>query len=403
MKAEVALLEALCADRMESVHRSFIREILKVTERPEVISFAGGLPNPRFFPVEGLAEASAAVLAEQGAEALQYRTTEGHHALRQFIADRYRAKLGLDVSPDEILITTGSQQGLDLLAKVFLNRGDGVVLERPGYLGAIQAFGLFEAEFHSVPLQDGGLDLDALEAALAQPRTKLFYAVPNFQNPSGLTYTEPTRQAVAELARRYGKLVVEDDPYRELRFRGEQLPSLRSYLPDNAVLLGSFSKIVAPGLRTGWVCARREIIDRLVVVKQATDLHSNGFAQHLLAHYLAHCDLDAHIRLIQEVYGRQCEMMLQAIAAHCPQEVNYTRPEGGMFLWMELPQGVSSLDLFARALEQDVAFVPGCPFYVDGGGENTLRLNFSNADEDMITEGIARLGRAIRDLLSPPT
>jgi 2-aminoadipate transaminase len=392
-------LEKLFAARTHTVHKSFVREILKVTERPEVISFAGGLPNPRFFPVQPLAEAAARVFEEGGPEALQYRSTEGYRPLREYLAQRYHTRLGLEVAPDEIVITTGSQQALDLLGKVFLDEGDGVALERPGYLGAIQAFGIYQPQFHPLPLHEEGVEVEALRRTLAQPRTKLFYSVPNFQNPSGISYSEETRQAVAEACGETGKVAIEDDPYGELRFRGEPKQSLRHYL-DDAVLLGSFSKIVSPGMRLGWVCARRAILEKVIVAKQATDLHSNALCQRIVYQYLVHNDIDAHIRTIRTAYGRQCETMLAAIAAHCPEEVTYTRPEGGMFLWMTLPAGASSLALFERALAREVAFVPGCPFYVDGGGEDTLRLNFSNADEEMIVTGIARLGAAMKEMLA---
>ena len=374
-------LNELFASRMHTVHQSFVREILKVTERPEVISFAGGLPNPRFFPVQPLAEAAGRVFAECGPEALQYRNTEGYRPLREFLAERYRTRLGLDVAPEEILITTGSQQALDLLGKVFLDRDDGVALERPGYLGAIQAFGIYQPQFHSVLLREEGVEVEALREALEQPRTKLFYSVPNFQNPSGLSYSEETREAVAEVCRETGKLAIEDDPYGELRFRGEPKRSLRHYL-DDAILLGSFSKIVSPGMRLGWVCAPRPILEKLIVAKQATDLHSNALCQRIVHQYLLHNDLDAHIATIREA---------------CPEEVTSTQPEGGMFLWLTLPAGASSLALFEQALAQNVAFVPGAPFYVDGGGDDTLRLNFSNADEEMIVTGIARLGKAMKE------
>jgi 2-aminoadipate transaminase len=393
-------MTALFAPRMQNVQKSFIREILKVTERPEVISFAGGLPNPSFFPVQPLAEACAKVLADHGAAALQYRTTEGLLPLREWIADRYRARLGLEVSPEEILITTGAQQGLDLIGKVFLDKGDGVVLERPGYLGAIQAFGIYEARFLPVPLYDDGLDIEALESALAQEHVKLLYSVPNFQNPSGVSYSAERRRSVAALCRKWGKVLVEDDPYGELRFRGSHVPPIATFLDDGAILLGTFSKIVSPGLRLGWICAPRPVMERLVVAKQATDLHSGGLSQHVLHQYLQQCDFEAHIALIREAYGRQCDLMLSALDAHCPEQVRYTRPEGGMFLWMELPPRTSSLRLFERALQEDVAFVPGRPFYVDGGGEDTLRLSFATADGPTITEGIARLGRAMSDLLA---
>ncbi|MCZ7362862.1 MAG: PLP-dependent aminotransferase family protein, partial [Candidatus Methanoperedens sp.] len=262
------------ADRMKTTHKSFIREILKVTQQPEVISFAGGLPNPGLFPVEEIAEASAKVLADDGRNVLQYSTSEGYLPLREFIAERYLRKSGLKIEPDDILITNGSQQGIDLIGKVFLNKGDRVVIERPGYLGAIQAFSIFEPNFQSVPLLDDGIDTDLLEKALNEDNAKLLYTIPNFQNPSGITYSGQKRKDIANIIEKHNVVCVEDNPYGELRFTGEDLPSIRNYL-DETILLGSFSKIISPGLRLGWICAGKEIMEKLIVAKQAADLHSN--------------------------------------------------------------------------------------------------------------------------------
>ncbi|EIJ41153.1 transcriptional regulator with HTH domain and aminotransferase domain [Beggiatoa alba B18LD] len=392
-------MNSLFADRMQSAHRSFIREILKVTENPEIISFAGGLPNPRFFPVEPIIAATAKVMQDKVANPLQYSTTEGYTPLREYIAQRYAKRHGLKVHPDEILITNGSQQGLDLIGKIFLNKGDFVALEKPSYLGAIQAFSLYEPQFHTATLQADGIDTEQLAILLAQQPTKLFYTVPNFQNPSGITYSEAKRRALATVFQAQQTLVVEDDPYGELRFIGEDLAPLKSYLGDQAILLGSFSKIVAPGLRLGWICANREIIDKLVIAKQATDLQSNTLSQRLVYQYVTDNDLDEHIATIKHHYGQQRDLMVTAIEQNFPPEVTYTRPEGGMFLWVTLPPSLSAMDLFDYAAKANVAFVPGKAFYVDGSGNNTLRLNFSNADAQMIEEGIKRLGSAIKQLL----
>ena len=384
------------ATRMDNVPKSFIREILKVTENPDIISFAGGLPNPALFPVQEIAAAAQKVLQNNGHEALQYSTTEGYGPLREYIAQRYARRFGLPVDPAHILITTGSQQGLDLIAKVLLNPGDPVLLERPGYLGAIQTFTLYEPTFHTVPLGDDGPDLAVLEQILRQQRVKLFYAVPNFQNPSGLTYSAAKRQGLARLLRQQQVIFVEDDPYGELRFMGRNLPSMRQFLADNIILLGSFSKVVSPALRLGWVYADPDTLDKLVIAKQAADLHTNYLAQRILYQYLADNDLDAHIQKIRQAYGRQRDLMVSVIEECFPPEVSYSRPEGGMFLWVTLPERMSALDLFDEATRRQVAFVPGQAFYVDGGGHNTLRLNFSNADEARIVEGIQRLAEAIK-------
>lgn len=385
------------ARRMSTVHRSFIREILKVTADPEIISFAGGLPNPELFPVEAMDNASREVFAEIGSSALQYSTTEGDAGLRSIISKRY-ANRGLEVDPDSILVTTGSQQILDIVAKVFLDQGDKVVIERPGYLGAIQAFSIFEPEFVTVSLEDDGPNLSELEEAF-KAGAKCFYAVPNFQNPSGVSYSLEKRQAVAELTDKYDVLFIEDDPYGELRFMGTDLPSVYSFCKKPGILCGSFSKIAAPGFRIGWVVAEKGIYDKLVIAKQASDLHTSTVAQAIMRRYMETNDIESHVGLIKDRYGRQRQHMVQMIQKYFPGEVAITEPEGGMFLWAILPEGVSSMDLFDIAIKEKVAFVPGRPFYVDGSGENTFRLNFSNSDEAKIEEGIKRLGKSISTLL----
>ena len=388
--------EKLFANRMGTTHKSFIREILKVTEDPKIISFAGGLPNPKFFPVKEIANASLKVLDEDGENVLQYSTTEGYLPLREYIAERYRKKKGLKVDPDEILITNGSQQGIDLIGKIFLDKGDQIVIERPGYLGAIQAFSMYEPIFQSIPLLDDGIDTNLLERTFRGNRIKLFYAVPNFQNPSGITYSRQRRRDVANILKKHDAIFVEDDPYGELRFIGEDLPSIRAYLEDNTILLGSFSKIITPGLRLGWVCAKKDIMERIIVAKQASDLHSNYLSQRIVYQYLIDNDIDKHILKIRDAYKKRRDLMVSMIAEYFPEEIKYTKPEGGMFLWITLPEGISSLDLFDLAIKENVAFVPGKAFYVDGGGSNTLRLNFSNSDEEKIEEGIKRLANIIK-------
>ena len=394
------------AARMRGVHRSFIREILKITADPRIISFAGGLPCPEHFPAEGVAEAARAVLAENGPQALQYSTSEGHPELREWIAARY-ARRGLVVEPDEIVVTTGSQQGLDLLGKVFLDPGDTVLVERPGYLGAIQAFSLMGGKFTAVELEPDGVDVAGLAQALSADAPKLYYTVPNFQNPSGISFSAAKRKAAAAALDAQARenpdaacVLVEDDPYGELRFAGQHLPYVASHLEvADAVQLGSFSKIVAPGLRVGWLRAPKELVASLVTAKQAADLHTSTLCQRILSRFLADADLDAHIARIVTAYGERQRLMLDAIGRHFPSSVSCTRPEGGMFLWATLPDGLSSRALFDRAIAEQVAFVPGTPFATDGGGDNALRLNFSNAAPERIEEGIRRLGRAMAAML----
>ncbi len=388
------------ASRMNTIPKSFVREILKVTQDPEVISFAGGLPNPRFFPTEEIAQAAAEALSGASGSALQYGTTEGYAPLREYIAQRYRQTAGLDVSADEILITNGSQQGLDLIGKVFIDRQTAIAIERPGYLGAIQAFSVYEPQFLPIALLIDGVDLERLDEVMRTRPVRFFHTVINFQNPSGISYSVEKRKALGQLIREHDALLIEDDPYRELRFEGAEAPSMRYELGERAVLLGSFSKIVAPGLRLGWLCASREIMAHLVVAKQASDLHSNSFCQRMLHRYLANHDIDKHIALIRAGYKRQKDIMLRALEAHFPPEATFTRPEGGMFIWATVPERLSVLELFEQAVKEKVAFVPGTPFFVDGGGTHNIRLNFSNADEKRIEEGIARLGRIIKEMLA---
>lgn len=388
------------ASRISKAPKSFIREILKVTDQPEIISFAGGLPLPDLFPHRQMQEAATAVLASQGPAALQYSTTEGYPPLREWIAARYKTRHGLRVEPDDLLITTGSQQALDLAAKVFIDPGDTVLLERPGYLGAIQSFSLFEPRFAGVDLLSDGPDIEALAELLATREVKLFYCVPTFQNPSGLSYSLEKRKAVAELLAGAGTILLEDNPYGELRFAGTDNPPLTSFAPsDRALLLGSFSKIVAPGLRVGWVMAPPALREKLVLAKQAADLHTSTLTQRILHRYLQDNDLELHLNEIRERYGQHCRLMIEAIERHFPSQVHCTHPQGGMFLWAALPEEYDAMELFDLAIKEKVAFVPGSPFYADGQGKNTFRLNFSNASPDRIEEGVARIGRCIKRLL----
>ena len=387
------------AQRMRNIKKSFIREILKVTADPEVISFAGGLPSPVSFPVDEVDKAAHKVLSEDGKNALQYSTTEGYLPLRKYIAGRYMKRQGIEIDADEILITNGSQQGLDLISKVFIDKGDDIIIERPGYLGAIQALSVFEPQFHAVDLLEDGVDTQMLERAVEAHDPKLFYSVPNFQNPSGITYSERKRKQTAQIIKRSNTIMIEDDPYGELRFLGKDIPSMKAFL-DDAVLLGSFSKIVSPGIRMGWIAAKENIMEKLITVKQAADLHSNYFSQRVVYQYLQDNDIDAHISKIRALYKQQRNCMVDMIEKYFPEEVKTTKPEGGMFLWAQLPKECSSLELFEIAAQKNVVFVPGDPFYVDEGCVNTMRLNYTNSSPEMIEEGIKRLGDAIRSLIS---
>ncbi len=389
-------MEKIFADRMYSAKRSFIREILKVTEDPSIISFAGGLPNPRSFPVDEVSAAAVKVLKEDGTAALQYSTTEGYLPLREYIAKRY-SRYGIKADASEILITTGSQQGLDLIGKIFLNKGDTVAVERPTYLAAIQSFGMYEPRFVDVPLQDDGIDVDAMAKAI--PGVKLLYTVPSFQNPTGITYSREKRKRVAEVLKGTGTVFVEDNPYGDIRFMGDDLPPMRFYLDSDIITMGTFSKTVSPGMRLGWLYAPAGIMDKLITAKQSADLHTSYFVQRVVYQYLADNDVEKHIKMIQGLYKKQRDAMVSAIERYFPKSIKYTKPEGGMFLWVTLPEGMSSLELFDLAIRQKVAFVPGQAFFVDGSGQNTLRLNYSNSDEAQIEEGIKRLADAIDVLM----
>jgi 2-aminoadipate transaminase len=393
------IMDSIFSDRIRDVPRSFIREILKVTLDPDTISFAGGLPNRDLFSIEEIKAATEKVINKHGRDVFQYSTTEGYDKLREFIAGRYLARHNVAVAPEDILITSGSQQGLDLIGKVLVNEGEGVGIEAPGYLGAIQALSLYKPKFLPVPVADEGMDLAGLRGIMSKEKPKIIYTVPNFSNPSGISYSEDNRRRVAEIVGQTKTFLVEDDPYGELRFAGVEKSSFQRLLPENTILLGSFSKIIVPGFRIGWVCAPRPVMDKLITAKQATDLHTSHFTQAIIYQYLKDNNIDDHIARIKQAYGRQCEAMLESIREYFPEGVKHTRPEGGMFLWGELPGKLSALKLFDLAVKDKVVFVPGDPFYVDRKDANTMRLNFSCVDEATIRTGIERLGKAIGELL----
>jgi 2-aminoadipate transaminase len=388
------------SDRISDVPRSFIREILKVAVDSSVISFAGGLPNRDLFPVKELQSAANKVFESEGKEALQYSNSEGYEGLREYISERYLDKAGLSIPVENILVTSGSQQGLDILGKTFLNEGDDIIIEEPGYLGAIQAFSVYKSVFNPVPVTEDGMDIDCLEKVISTKSPKLMYTVPNYQNPTGISYSEKNRIAVAEVLKNTSTMLVEDDPYVELRFEGVKKRSFKKILPENTILLGSFSKTIVPSFRIGWITAPNHTMAKLIIAKQASDLHTNYFVQRVIYQYLADNDFDEHIRKITDVYHKQCSAMIKCIKDYFPAEVRHTHPEGGMFLWATLPEGSSSMELFDLAIEDKVAFVPGNPFYINKETTNTLRLNFSCVDEQTIEIGIKRLGKSIEKLLS---
>ncbi|MGB4578258.1 MAG: PLP-dependent aminotransferase family protein [Methanoculleus sp.] len=387
------------SDRMAQVPESFLDELFRVSAVPGVISFAGGLPGSAHIDLEGIRDAARAVFAGEGRMALQYSTTDGYLPLREFIADRYRRRLGLPAMPDEIQIVNGSQQCLDLVAKIFLDPGDAVGMERPGYLGAIEAFSLYEPVFHAVPLAGDGPDLDVLARVVREHAPKFFYGIPNSQNPSGQTYSEEKRRGVAEIFEGTETIFYEDDAFGDLFFDGKPRLPVKRYLSGQGIMSGSFSKIVAPGMRIGWIYAPEPILREFNVAKQAADLHSNFLCQVILHRYLSTHDLDAHVTRVSAIYGRQCRLMCDLLDDLMPPGAGHTTPEGGMFLTATLPGGVSSMDVFREGVREGVAVLPGVPFYVDGGGEDVIRLNFSAVGEEEIEEGVRRLARVVRRLV----
>ena len=389
------------ARRMEGLKASEIRELLKVTQHPEMISFAGGLPAPETFPVRELAAVAQQVLADEGSQALQYSTTEGHPALRRIIARRMNALSGTAVDPERVLVTSGSQQGLDLSGKLFLDEGDAVLCESPTYLGAVQAFAAYRPRFVEVATDDDGMLPDELGRALAaEPRARLVYVVPDFQNPTGRTWSLERRRALVAAARRHGVVIVEDHPYDDLRFEGDRLPPLAALdQAGDIVYLGTFSKIFCPGLRVAWVCGEPAFLESFCNLKQAADLHTSTLSQYEINAYLSEYDIEEHVRTLVSVYRERRDIMIRTMDEAFPAEVKFTRPEGGLFTWAEMPEKVSGRDLFMKALEKKVAFVPGGAFYPNGGHENTMRLNYSNMPPEKIVEGIRRLGEALREAL----
>lgn len=378
------------------IKSSAIRELLKLTRQPGIISFSGGLPAPELFPVEALAAASERILRDQPGEALQYGPTEGYPELREWIAGEH------GVDPEEVLIVSGSQQGLDLLGKVFIHPGDKVVVESPTYMGALQAFNPYEPDYVSVKLTEDGPQLEVLETAL-ESGPKFIYALPTFQNPSGALLNLENRRKLVEMAARYEVPLLEDDAYAALYFSGKPLPTLfeldREMGSQNVIRLSTFSKTLTPGLRVAWVIAPKVVIRKIVQAKQGTDLHTPSFNQ-MLVYEVAKDGLDLQIERIRAKYERNRDLMHEALSANMPREIEWNRPEGGMFLWLRLPEGMIATELFKRSIEQRVAFVPGDPFHANGGGENTLRLSFSQVGEAQIREGIARLGQAAESMMT---
>lgn len=403
--------ESRYALRMKGITSSTIRELLKLTQRPEVISFAGGLPAAEHFPVERFREACERVLAESAHQALQYSTTEGYLPLRDLIAQRL-CQSGVCVDADNVLITSGSQQALSLLGALLINPGDCVLIEEPTYLGALQAFALYQASYVGVPLDDNGICTEQIPAALRHG-PKFMYILPNFQNPAGVSLSLERRRALASISHRSGVPIVEDDPYGELRYEGEAPPPIvsidaellglgSSAYSGNVIELGTFSKTLAPGLRIAWIVAPKEVIARLVQIKQGADLHTTIFNQMVIYEVAKDGFLDEHIARLRTVYRKRRDAMLAALDRCMPPEVEWTHPDGGLFLWMKFPPGMPVAELFETAVRRNVAFVPGQSFFARPDAPPTARLNFSCMDEDRIAVGIRRLADAISEMRPVP-
>lgn len=386
------------ANRMSLLTGSEIRELLKLTSQPDIISFAGGMPAPELFPVEGVKEAAIQTLDERGRAALQYASTEGDPALRKHIVARMEAKNGIKTDIDHVLVTSGSQQGLDFSARVFVNPGDVIILESPSYVGAVNAFKACEPKFVDIPTDAEGMIMEELEKVLSTTdNVKMIYVIPDFQNPSGRTWSLERRQKFMEIINKYEVPVVEDNPYGELRFEGTSLPSLKSMDTKGLVIfLGTFSKILAPGYRLGWVCAETEILGKYNFMKQASDLQASSIGQMETAKFLDLYNLDEHVEKIKAVYVKRRDCMLKAMEDYFPEGVTWTHPDGGLFTWVTLPDYMNAKELAPQCLEKKVAYVPGGGFFPNGGHDNTLRLNYSCMPEEKITEGIKRIGEVIK-------
>jgi 2-aminoadipate transaminase len=386
-------------DRCSLMTSSAIREILKFTQQPNMISFAGGLPAPELFPVKEIEEACVHVLRTNGQQALQYTITEGFAPLRQELAASMHL-YGVEAEPQNIFLTNGSQQALDLLGRVFIDPGDVIITDSPTYLGALQAFKAYAPRIVALPLDEDGVQVDHLEEVLAKEKVRFIYVLPNFHNPAGVTLSLERRIKLVQIASRYGVPIIEDDPYGVLRFEGEDLPAIMTLHKENTVYTSTFSKILAPGLRLGWVVGPEILISKLVQAKQATDLHTSTFIQMVVHDVMRRGVLPEHAKLIRKVYGERRHIMTDAMEKYFPEGVRWTKPEGGLFLWVTAPESIDTAELLKEAIKRNIAFVPGSPFFPHGGGHNTMRLNFSYGTPDQILEGIKRLGAVLKEAIA---
>jgi len=402
----------LYARRLEWMTTSVIRDIFKNIQSTEIISLAGGWPEADLFPVEEFQEICQYVLREMPGPSLQYGVTDGYPPLRQILAE-YMTERGMPCTMENIVVTSGSLQAIDLMGRILLDEGDTVLVEEPTFLGALQSFKAYGVRFATVPLDDEGMRVDMLEALIARTRPKFMYLLPTFQNPAGVTMTLERRRQVVEIAASMGVPILEDDPYTQVRFAGEPVPELlavdmalypenaaaKSYIKGDVVYLNTFSKTLAPGLRVAWAVCPPEIAQGFVMAKQGTDLHTSALPQTMAYEFMRRGWLPSQIEGIRKTYLQRCGAMIEAIEAHFPKGVRFTRPEGGLFLWVTLPEGINTVELLPKAAQKKVAFVPGSPFYANGGGENTMRLSFSSVPSDVIREGIRRLGEVIKEAM----
>lgn len=389
------------ANRMSNITGSEIREAIKLTLRPGMISFAGGLPAPEMFPVEEMKEASRLVMEENGQTAMQYSTTEGFDPLREKIVERMKIKYGIHTEKDNILITNGSQQGLDFSGRLFLDKDDVVLFESPSYMGAFNAFKAYEPAFQEVPTDEDGIIPETLEKILEEnKKVKMIYVIPDFQNPTGRTWSLERRKAFLSVVQKYEIPIIEDNPYGELRYEGEAFPSLKSLDTSGLVIfLGSFSKILAPGYRIGWICAEKDILQKYIFAKQGADLQPSTISQMEINKYMDLYDLDAHVEKVKAIYKRRRDLMYDTMLKCFPDRVKFQKPHGGLFMWVELPEDINAKDLLTKCVDQFVAYIPGAAFYPNNGKKNTFRLNFSNMSDELIEEGIQRIGNVLKSEL----
>lgn len=396
-------LEKKLSGQYRNIPPSFVRSILNVAGQREMISFAGGLPNPALFPVEELKESANAVLAKHGRAILQYAGSLGYYPLREWIAERYSKKYNMSITPEMVVITNGSQQAIDILAKLLIDKKDGVILEKPSYLGAIQALSAYQPHFCEVDLEEDGANLEQVESCFLNRSVKMMYAVPNAQNPSGISYSVEKRKDLAMLLESYNQFLIEDDPYNEICFDGEFPDPVKKYAPNHVGWTGSFSKMVAPGLRNGWVVLPPELVPHFDKAKQSTDLNPNNLTQYVLHHYLINYDLDEHLKRIRTKYAEQSRFMGEMLTKYLPDEVQATQPNGGMFIWLTLPEGLRSDELIHRTMERGVIFVPGNSFFTNGQGNQNIRMNFTNADFEDIEKGVKIMAEEMEKMLQEVT